>query len=245
MSKISFIDDRICLNVLVKDKENAREVLEASEGYVLMGLLSKDYEDVNEAVKDMTAYKELFDNKISIGLGAGDPSYAERVKEISKEVIPLHINQIFTSVGATREAVGELPWINALVSPSGKPGHVIISTGHLSEKEEAAVVDVRTAIAMCKEMGANSLKFFPMHGTKALEDLKAVAKACSEMDFALEPTGGIDLDNYEVIVRTILDAGVKKIIPHVYSSIIDKDTKKTRVDDVRRLLEVTRSLLKG
>ena len=45
--------------------------------------------------------------------------------------------------------------------------------------------------------------------------------------------------------ETILDAGVKKIIPHVYSSIIDKDTKKTRVDDVKRLQEVTRSLLRG
>lgn len=44
--------------------------------------------------------------------------------------------------------------------------------------------------------------------------------------------------------ETILGAGVK-IIQHVYSSIVDKDTKKTRVDDVRRLLEMTRSLLRG
>ena len=243
MSGIDFLKNRVCLNVLVKDKDNAKEVLEASEGHVLMGLLSKDYPDNDTAIKDMSDYKELFENKISIGLGAGDPSYANRVKDISKSVIPLHINQIFTSVGATREAVGDIPWINSLVSPSGKAGYVVISTGHLSEKEEKAIVNTKTAIAMCKEMGADSLKFFPMHDTKTLEDKKAVAKACAEMDFALEPTGGIDLDNYEVILKTILNEGVNKIIPHVYSSIIDKTTGKTKTDDITKLLNITKRLL--
>ena len=77
----------------------------------------------------------------------------------------------------------------------------------------------------------------------ALEELKAVAKACAEMDFALEPTGGIDLDNYEVILKTILNEGVNKIIPHVYSSIIDKTTGKTKTDDITKLLNITKRLL--
>ncbi|HBX06307.1 MAG TPA: 2-dehydro-3-deoxyphosphooctonate aldolase, partial [Leclercia adecarboxylata] len=45
-----------------------------------------------------------------------------------------------------------------------------------------------------------------------------VAEACARHDFWLEPTGGIDLENYEEILQIALDAGVSKIIPHIYSS---------------------------
>ncbi|HAH1127398.1 TPA: oxo-acid lyase, partial [Salmonella enterica subsp. enterica serovar Typhimurium] len=38
-----------------------------------------------------------------------------------------------------------------------------------------------------------------------------------------------------------LDAGVSKIIPHIYSSIIDKVSGNTRADDVRQLLAIVRS----
>ncbi|ECI4026797.1 2-dehydro-3-deoxyphosphooctonate aldolase, partial [Salmonella enterica subsp. houtenae] len=36
-------------------------------------------------------------------------------------------------------------------------------------------------------------------------------------------------------------AGVSKIIPHIYSSIIDKVSGNTRPDDVRQLLAIVRS----
>src|SRR5699024_2089398 len=64
---------------------------------------------------------------------------------------------------------------------------------------------------------------------------KAVAQACAEEDFILEPTGGIHLDNFEEIISIALQAGAKQIIPHVYSSIIGKDSGKTRVRDVDKL----------
>ena len=54
----------------------------------------------------------------------------------------------------------------------------------------------------------------------------------------LEPTGGIDLENFEEIVEIIVDAGVKRFIPHVYSSIIDKETGNTRPEDVKALLDI-------
>ncbi|MDI4740245.1 KDGP aldolase, partial [Salmonella enterica subsp. enterica serovar Kentucky] len=37
----------------------------------------------------------------------------------------------------------------------------------------------------------------------------------------IEPTGGISLDNFGIILQTCLEAGVPRVMPHVYSSIID------------------------
>ena len=71
-----------------------------------------------------------------------------------------------------------------------------------------------------------------------------MAEACAKHDFWLEPTGGIDLENFEAILQIALDAGVSKIIPHIYSSIIDKASGDTRPADVRTLLDMTRTLLK-
>ena len=58
----------------------------------------------------------------------------------------------------------------------------------------------------------------------------------------LEPTGGIDLANFEEICRIAIDAGVKRIIPHVYTSIIDSATNNTRVEDVNTLYTIMQSL---
>ena len=135
-------------------------------------------------------------------------------------------------------------FVNCLVSPSGTPGKVIISTGPLSKDAKVpACVDVETAIAMIKDMGGSSIKFFPMHGLACKEELKAVAKACAENDLMLEPTGGIDLDNFREIMEIILNAGVKKVIPHIYSSIIDKETGNTRPEDVKALLNIVKELV--
>ncbi len=125
--------------------------------------------------------------------------------------------------------------MNSMVAPCGKPGYVKISTGYLAKEEKPAIVPVATVIAMTKEEGADSLKYFPMGGLKCREEYEAVAKSCAEHDFNLEPTGGIDLDNFKEILSIAVNAGVKKVIPHVYSSIIDKETGLTNVDDVKAL----------
>jgi uncharacterized protein (TIGR03581 family) len=43
----------------------------------------------------------------------------------------------------------------------------------------------------------------------------------------IEPTGGIDLDNFGIILQSCLEAGVPRVMPHVYSSIIDPQTGNT------------------
>lgn len=59
----------------------------------------------------------------------------------------------------------------------------------------------------------------------------------------LEPTGGIDLQNFEEIVEIALRAGVKQVIPHIYSSIIDSASGNTRPQDVKTLLAMTKKLV--
>ncbi|MNP70644.1 hypothetical protein D3C76_1669040 [compost metagenome] len=82
-----------------------------------------------------------------------------------------------------------------------------------------------------------------MGGLACREEYEYVAKACAEHDFMLEPTGGIDLENFEPIVEIALAAGVKRVIPHIYSSIIDSSTGNTRPQDVKTLLATTKKLV--
>lgn len=92
-------------------------------------------------------------------------------------------------------------------------------------------------------MGGTSSKSSPMGGLKHEAESRAVAKAWLAEGFNLEPTGGIDLDNYEAIFQMLLELGVKQVFPHIYSSIIDKATGLTRPEDVTKLWEMTKRLV--
>ena len=240
----NFYRDRVCLNVLAGSKKNAVEIFDAAEGHVLVGVLSKNYPDVATAVADMRDYASLINNALSVGLGAGDPGQSAMVSEISRQVQPQHVNQVFTGVGVSRALLGQSQTVvNGLVSPTGTPGMVKISTGPLSSKAPAGIVPVDTAIALLKDMGGSSIKYFPMGELACRDEFTAVAQACARHDFWLEPTGGIDLDNFAEILDIALQAGVSKIIPHIYSSIIDKNSGETRPEDVRTLLDSVKKQL--
>lgn len=240
-----FYKDRVALNVLANDPANAQAVFEAAEGHVLVGVLSKDYPTVEAGVEAMKEYSAAIDGAVSIGLGGGDNRQAAIVAEIVKYFPGNHINQVFPAVGATRANLGgKESWINSLVSPTEKVGFVNISTGPQSAaQEEQAIVPIKTAIALIRDMGGNALKYFPMNGLSSEDEFRAVARACGEEGFALEPTGGIDMENFEPILRIALEANVPKIIPHIYSSIIDQDTGQTNTGDIQKLLKITKQLV--
>ncbi len=242
MEGLNFYKGRVCLNCLTNSVDNAKAIYEAAEGHVAVGILSANYPDVEHAVEDMKRYQEAVDNNISVGLGAGNPGQWKAVADISGQIRPKHINQTFTAGGYTRAKTGEGPFLNSMVAPCGKAGYVKISTGPLCKDMEPAIVPVKTAIAMAKEQGADSLKYFPMGGLKVKEEYEAVAAACAESGFGLEPTGGIDLDNFSEILKIAVDAGVEHIIPHVYSSIIDKETGATRITDVVKLYDMIQEI---
>lgn len=241
----NYLEDRLCLNVLANSVENAKACYDAAEGHVVLGVLSKNYATDEAAIEDMKRYIAATDNALSVGLGAGDPNQSAMVARLSKVLQPQHVNQVFTGVGASRALLGQDDTvINGLVSPTGTVGMVNLATGPLSSQAPAAIVPIETAIALLKDMGGSSIKFFNMKGLEHIEEYKAVAKACAAHDFYLEPTGGIDLENFQEIVQIAVDAGVKKVIPHVYSSIIDKATGDTKVEDVTTLYGMMKATLK-
>ncbi|MGL4365507.1 2-dehydro-3-deoxy-phosphogluconate aldolase [Cetobacterium sp.] len=241
--KANFLNNKVCLNLLAKDIKNAKDIYDITDGHVLVGVLSKNYSSVEEAVADMEKYAENIDNCISIGLGGGDPKQWKMVADICKKIKPKHVNQVFTGVGYSRANLeNDETIINSLVSPCGKVGFVKISTGPLSKDKEDGIIPIETAIAMIKDMGGSSIKYFPMEGLKYKEEYIAVCNACAKEDFILEPTGGIDLDNFKEIVEIPLKLGVEKVIPHVYTSIIDSKTKETKLKDVEKIYEIMKEL---
>ncbi|CAM3625981.1 2-dehydro-3-deoxy-phosphogluconate aldolase [Erysipelothrix urinaevulpis] len=243
---VKFLNDKICLNVLSHDKENAKEIYEVTQGHVLIGMLSKNYETNEQAITAMSDLSVNINGALSIGLGAGDPKQWKMVAELAGELQAPHVNQICTATGFTRARLGQDETIvNALVGPTGRPGYVNMATGYLSQEKVATEVPIETAIAMLKEMGASSVKFFPMNGLETIEEYKAVCEACAQENFMIEPTGGITLDNFKEIIKIAIDAKVPKVIPHVYSSIIDKETGLTRIEDVKKLYEVMKEVSKA
>ncbi|WP_270758310.1 2-dehydro-3-deoxy-phosphogluconate aldolase [Lacticaseibacillus paracasei] len=240
----NYYKNRVALNVLAGSIQNAEDIYQAAEGHVVVGVLTKNYDTDEAAIEDMKKYQAVTQNGLSVGLGAGDPNQSAMVSRVSKVLRPQHVNQVFTGVGTSRALLGQNDTvINGLVSPTGKVGIVNVATGPKSSQKAAAEVPVATAIALLQDMGGTSFKFFPMGGLKHEEEFRAVAKACAAEGFNLEPTGGIDLDNFEAILQIALDAGVKQIIPHIYSSIIDKATALTRPEDVAKLWAITKRLV--
>lgn len=240
----NYYKNRVALNVLAGSIQNAEDIYQAAEGHVVVGVLTKNYDTDEAAIEDMKKYQAVTQNGLSVGLGAGDPNQSAMASRVSKVLQPQHVNQVFTGVGTSRALLGQNDTvINGLVSPTGKVGIVNVATGPKSSQKATAEVPVATAIALLQDMGGTSFKFFPMGGLKHEEEFRAVAKACAAEGFNLEPTGGIDLDNFEAILQIALDAGVKQIIPHIYSSIIDKATGLTRPEDVAKLWAITKRLV--
>jgi len=247
MQQINFYRQRVAINVLANDIANAREIYDAAEGHAVIGILSAQFATVEQGIDEVTRWTTAVPS-ISVGLGAGDPAQFYKAAMIAASVHPAHVNQTFTGCGFAAGALaatrGTRTRINALVSPTGTPGKVLISTGVSSAKGVPAQVSCDAAIRMIQDMGAHAAKFFPMGGEASLDELHALALSAAQNGMTLiEPTGGIDLDNFGIILHTCLRAGVPQVMPHVYSSIIDSESGNTRAQDVAALLEMVKQQL--
>lgn len=207
MQQINFYRQRVAINVLAKDIANAREIYDAAEGHAVIGILSAQFSSVDEGVQEVKRWMADVPS-ISVGLGAGDPAQFYKAAMIAAMVHPAHVNQTFTgsgfAAGALAATGGEQTHINALVSPTGTPGDVLISTGVSSSKGTPARVSCDAAVRMMQDMGAHAAKFFPMGGETSLPELYVLASSAARNGMTLiEPTGGIDLDNFGVILQTL------------------------------------------
>ncbi|WP_110929136.1 KDGP aldolase [Bacillus massiliglaciei] len=229
----------VIFNCIAKDVENAKEIVQVAGNRVLIGIMVKSFPDTQSAVDEVTLYQEQ-NIPVSVGLGAGDPAVWKQVADVSAATLPKHINQVFPAsaytLGRLEEAGAANTIINALVKPSGIPGQVIIATGPDSSRfEETVSADL--AAVMLAEMGVDSVKFYPIEGDKRLEEVAAMAKAAADAGIKyFEPTGGITVENVDVIVKTCLESGAETVIPHLYTSLVDRDTGETKIEYMKKLI---------
>jgi 2-dehydro-3-deoxy-phosphogluconate aldolase len=230
---------RVIFNVLAKDIENAKELYEVAKEQILVGLTVKDFPSEEAAIEAVSSFKTA-GIPVSVGLGAGDATFWKNVVNVSTKTIPSHVNQVFPAAGYTLGAMQQLgahhTIVNALIEPSGIVGEVYILTGPKS-KQTKEKVSCELAATMLAEIGIHSVKFYPIDGDNRLEEVAAMVRsAVSSGIKVFEPTGGIDLNNVRSIVQTCFDNGAELVIPHLYTSLIDKQTGKTEVEKVKQLL---------
>ncbi|WP_040206970.1 KDGP aldolase [Neobacillus jeddahensis] len=236
-----FDKHQVIFNCLAKDVDNAKELINVGGDRVLIGLMVKSFPDVDSAIEEVKRYKEN-NIPVSVGLGAADPVQWRKVADVSAQTIPNHINQVYPASAYTLGRMEELgatdTIVNAVIEPTGTPGKVMISTGPDSSKFKETV-SCELAATMLAEMGVHSIKFYPIDGDKRLDEVAAMAKAAAAVGIKyFEPTGGISLENVEAIVKTCLDSGSEVVIPHLYTSLIDKETGKTRPEYIEQLLSM-------
>lgn len=247
MKRLPLYRERVALNLLAKDADNARQVWEATGGHALVGVMLADYATVDAAVAQVRALLEVVP-VVSVGLGAGDPQQWERVVEAALRTDPGHVNQVFPAaaytVGALRARGLEQNVVNGLISPSGTPGKVLIATGPRSQSAPAAEVPCEAAAAMLAEVGVDSVKLFPVKGDTRLDEVRAMARAAAAAGIPVfEPTGGLTVHNLARVVEAVLDAGCQVVIPHVYTAIVDPETGLTRPGEAEALMGEVRKVL--
>lgn len=241
LKDLELIRGRLAVNVLAASPENARSVVAEAGRSVLVGIVTKglSLEAAVARVSDCHAYGL----PVSVGLGAGDPSVWRLAADVARATGACHVNQVFPTAlrtAALLEGAGTL--VNALVSPSGTPGKVILSVGPLSSgAREPALVAAETAAALLAEGGIQSVKFFPLNGAWA--ELRAMAEAAARQGIpCFEPTGGIDASNLAQAAAVCLEAGCRVVIPHVYSAVVDRATGQTSPAPVRQLVQTLADL---
>lgn len=245
--RLDFYKGKVMLNLLARDLDNAVDINNVLEGHALVGVLTKDYPTVEACVEVVKEYMKKLTN-VSVGLGAGDPKQWKMVAQVAAQTDPGHANEVFTGamycLGALDAAGCKNTLVNCLISPTGTPGQVKISTGPISSQGPDLIVDVDIAMGMMKDLGLPSIKFYDMKGRKHLEELKLVAAAAVRHGIpVMEPTGGLDADNIKEVIQICHDAGCEKIIPHVYSSVVDKETGLTRLDLVQSIYNDIKSVV--
>lgn len=224
------IHNRALINIQCDSIEQCLEVKERYGDSFITGITASSFTEIEDGV---ALINKMHENKIkvSVGLGNGSAAQWSRALELAKSTNPVHLNQVYPasalSVGILQQ-LGYSTLVNALIKPTGRLGYVNIATGPVSERQEEAVIPIDTLAAILSEVGVKSVKFFPIDGMNRLDELNEVAIAVAKYDMIMEPTGGITPENVGMIVKTCVEAGVRYVMPHLYSSL--KDTSTGRLD---------------
>ncbi|HYK71618.1 MAG TPA: KDGP aldolase [Pseudoneobacillus sp.] len=235
LTNLTKLNDFLLFNFLAKDKENAQEIIKAGEGYIVPGIVSSDFENIEDGVKKVEELKEVTPI-VSIGLGDnGNPANWDRVLEIAAGSNPGHINQPFEKSSFSRgylQGKGIDQVVNGLVAPTGKVGYVKVS---------GLEVKVEDLVDLALSMGIESIKFMPLKGLVHLDELVYLCKVAAEKGIvSVEPAGGISADNIVEIVNAVKDTCLSVFMPHIFGSTIDKETGRTIPEEVAKIVQLVR-----
>lgn len=237
---------QIKLNVLAADIKNAKEIVDATNGNVYIGVMVKSFASVDEAVRSVNEMQAM-GIPVSVGLGGADPAMWLKVADTAIKTKPVHVNQVYPGAGytiAALRAVGsEQTIVNALVKPSGIAGKVSILTGPMTQNYNE-YISCAAAAAALSELNIPSVKFYPIGGDKHLDEVAAMVKAAVKAGITMfEPTGGINGDSVSAVVKTCLENGAEIIVPHIYTAFVDKNTGRTEPQKVAAVLERLHSMI--
>jgi 2-dehydro-3-deoxy-phosphogluconate aldolase len=229
------LNDFLLFNFLAKDKQNALEIIEAGQGYIVPGIVSSDFENIQDGIKKVEELKEVAPI-VSIGLGDnGNPANWDKVLEIAAGSNPGHINQPFEKSSFSHgylQAKGIDQMVNGLVAPTGRVGYIKVS---------GLEVKVEDLVELAIGMGINSIKFMPLKGTVHLEELAYLCKVAAEKGItSVEPAGGISSENIVEIVNAVKNTGLSLFMPHIFGSSIDKETGRTIPEEVAKIVQLVR-----
>lgn len=224
------IDGFLVFNFLVKDKENLKEILAVTD-CVIPGIVAADFSDINLAVKTIDELKSLSEI-VSVGLGDdGNPALWEKVLLIAEQANPGHLNQPFEKSSYVKgylEGKGMPQLVNALVNPTGRPGLLRLPSG--------MEMEVERFLDLIKIIGIESVKLMPATGH--LDELRYLAYAAAERGIrGIEPAGGINESNVREIVAIGKGSGIEFFMPHIFDSVLDRDTGRTNPVKVGNILE--------
>lgn len=219
-------------NFLVKDRENLNDVLNAGKGYIIPGLTAADHE-IEQAIEKVKRFKELI-SIVSVSLGGnGDVNNWKKALEIAIRSDAGHLNQPFETASFAYGHMAAMKrndhWINALVAPSGEVGKVKLTSG--------SVIATEIFVDLVVAMGIPSIKMMPMGGLDHLQELVDLTNIAVRKGVrAIEPAGGIHAGNIGEIVDSVRDCDIEVFIPHIFGSVIDKQTGKTEPVKVSEIL---------
>ncbi|WP_324669531.1 KDGP aldolase [Geochorda subterranea] len=245
---IPLIGGRVALNVRVRDVATAKAAMEIAGGACLFGFLVREYSSVDAAVEAIQAVQASVD-RISVGLGEGDPTQWRAALEVAVRTRPVHLNQPFAcagySAGYLRGAGNQRTVVNALVNPGSTPGKVIIATGpagrEWGRRQGPTEVPAEEAMAYLRDASVFSVKLFPLRCREAVHHVRAVARAAASAGIPLiEPTGGITPDNLAIILEAALAEGVS-VMPHLYGALLSGDGELD-IQKFRRCVAIARTV---
>lgn len=233
---------KVLFNVLAKNLDNAKAISIFDPNRVLVGVMVKGFATNEEATERIKSYMKS-GILTSVGLGAGDPAMWKRVADVSVMTKPYHINQVFPASGYTKGRLEEVMnkefIVNSLLEPAEEPGRVYISTGNISQTKKESI-SAEAAAKLLADVGLPSVKFYPIEGLKKIEHVRLMVRAAVKEGISIfEPTGGIGMDNVYEIVKVCIEEGAETVIPHLYTSLIDKATGETKPEYLEELLKMT------